>query len=83
MPAAPRQTGPLPPYGWMGSSWFSSAYHNNDAVCRLLVFTIMAGALMFAASVPDLFDDSQSVLAVAGYAGMRLAQVALRRCHPS
>ncbi|MEI2809661.1 MAG: low temperature requirement protein A [Nocardioides sp.] len=64
-------------WAWMGFTWFSSAYDNDDAVYRLLAFTIMAGALIFAASVPDLFDDGQSKLAVLGYAVMRLAQVVL------
>lgn len=73
-------------WAWMGFTWFSSAYDNDDAVYRLLAFTIMAGALIFAASVPDLFDDGQSRLTVIGYAVMRMGQVALwlraARDHP-
>lgn len=73
-------------WAWMGFTWFSSAYDNDDAVYRLLAFTIMAGALIFAASVPDLFDDGQSTLTVIGYVVMRMGQVALwlraARDHP-
>ena len=59
-------------WAWVGFTWFASAYDNDDALYRLLAFVIMTGSLMLAASVPDLFADGQSPLAVAGYAVMRL-----------
>ena len=64
-------------WAWVGFTWFDSAYDNDDALYRLLAFVIMTGSLMLAASVPDLFADGQSLLAVAGYAVMRLGYVAL------
>jgi low temperature requirement protein LtrA len=70
----------------MNYTWFASAYDSDDVVFRLLTFTIMTGSLMLAAGVPDLFDDGQSGVVVAGYAVMRLGMVALwlraARAHP-
>lgn len=64
-------------WAWMNYTWFASAYERDDVVYRLLTFTIMVGALMLAAGVPDLFDTGQSGLLVAGYAVMRFAMVAM------
>lgn len=64
-------------WAWMGYTWYASAYDNDDVVFRLLSFVIMAGCLVLAASIPDLFADGQSGMAVAGYAIMRLGLVAL------
>ena len=64
-------------WAWVNYTWFASAYDSGDVVFRLLSFVIMAGSLMLAAGVPDLFADGQSVLVVAGYAVMRLGMVAL------
>lgn len=73
-------------WAWVNYTWFASAYDNDDVVFRLLTFVIMAGALALAAGVPDLFDDGQSPVTVAGYAVMRFAMVALwlraARGHP-
>ena len=73
-------------WAWMNYTWFASAYDSDDVVFRLLTFTIMTGSLMLAAGVPDLFDDGQSGVVVAGYAVMRLGMVALwlraARSHP-
>ena len=73
-------------WAWMNYTWFASAYDSDDVVYRLLTFTIMTGSLMLAAGVPDLFDDGQSGVVVAGYAVMRLGMVALwvraARAHP-
>lgn len=64
-------------WAWMSFTWFASAYDCDDVVYRVLTFTIMSGSLLLAAGVPDLFDDGQSGVVVAGYAVMRLAMVAL------
>lgn len=73
-------------WAWVNYTWFASAYDSGDLLFRLLSFVIMTGSLMLAAAVPDLFADGQSVLAVAGYAVMRLGMVALwlraARGHP-
>jgi len=64
-------------WAWMSYTWFASAYDCDDVVYRVLTFTIMSGSLLLAAGVPDLFDDGQSGVVVAGYAVMRLGMVAL------
>jgi low temperature requirement protein LtrA len=64
-------------WAWVGYTWFASAYDSGDVVYRVLSLVIMAGSLLLAAGVPDLFADSQSALVVAGYCVMRLAMVSL------
>lgn len=64
-------------WAWMNYTWFASSYDNNDVGFRLLSLLIMAGALMLAAGVPDIFADGQSVIVVLGYAVMRLGMVGL------
>ncbi|EWT03079.1 low temperature requirement protein A [Intrasporangium oryzae NRRL B-24470] len=64
-------------WAWMNYTWFASSYDCDDVTYRLLTFTIMAGSLMLAAGIPDLFATRQSVLVVAGYAVMRFAMVAM------
>ena len=39
-----------------------SAHDNDDVIFRLLAFVIMAGCLVLAASIPDLFADGKSTL---------------------
>ena len=58
-------------WAWMNYTWFASAYDNDDLPYRLLTLLQMAGALVFAAGVPSLFQG-QTLLAVVGYAAMRL-----------
>jgi low temperature requirement protein LtrA len=62
-------------WAWMNYTWFASAYDSDEVAFRLLTFTIRTGSLMLAAGVPDLFDDGQSGVVVAGYAVMRLGMV--------
>ncbi|HJQ45805.1 MAG TPA: low temperature requirement protein A, partial [Amycolatopsis sp.] len=73
-------------WAWMNYTWFASSYDCDDVVYRLLTFAIMAGSLMLAAGIPDLFETRQSGLVVAGYAVMRFAMVAMwlraARSHP-
>jgi low temperature requirement protein LtrA len=64
-------------WAWVGYTWFASAYDSGDVVYRVLSLVIMAGSLLLAAGVPDLFADGQSALVVAGYCLMRLAMVSL------
>ena len=64
-------------WAWVGYTWFASAYDSGDVVYRVLSLVIMAGSLLLAAGVPDLFADGQSVLVVTGYSVMRLAMVSL------
>ena len=64
-------------WAWMNYTWFASSYDCDDVWYRLMTFAIMAGSLMLAAGIPDLFDDGQSRLVVGGYALMRFAMVAM------
>ena len=64
-------------WAWVGYTWFASAYDSGDVVYRVLSLVIMAGSLLLAAGVPDLFADGQSALVVTGYSVMRLAMVSL------
>ena len=64
-------------WAWMNFTWFASAYDSDDLPYRLAVFVQIAGALILAAGVPDMFADRAPNLAtVAGYVVMRLALVA-------
>ena len=58
-------------WAWMNYTWFSSAYDSDDAVWRVLTLLQMVGVLIFATSVPGLFEG-RTLLAVVGYAAMRL-----------
>ena len=64
-------------WAWMNYTWFASSYDCDDVPYRLLTFTIMAGSLLLAAGIPELFDTGQSGLVVGGYAVMRFAMVAM------
>ena len=51
-----------------------SAHDNDDVIFRLLAFVIMAGCLVLAASIPDLFADGKSTLAASrGHGGHRFS----------
>jgi len=63
-------------WAWMNFTWFASAYDNDDVPYRLTVFVLMAGALVFAAGMPD-FARGDLRLPVAGYVLMRVAMIAL------
>src|SRR6478609_4052919 len=64
-------------WAWMNYTWFASSYDCDDVTYRLLTFAIMAGSLMLAAGIPELFSTEQSGLVVGGYAVMRFAMVAM------
>jgi low temperature requirement protein LtrA len=64
-------------WAWMNYTWFASSYDCDDVTYRLLTFAIMAGSLMLAAGIPELFSTQQSGLVVGGYAVMRFAMVAM------
>jgi len=63
-------------WAWMNFTWFASAYDNDDVPYRLVVFVLMAGALVFAAGMPDFVRGDLRV-PVAGYVLMRLAMIVL------
>ena len=63
-------------WAWMNFTWFASAYDCDDVPYRLAVFVQIAGALIFAAGVPAMFEShAPNVATVGGYVVMRLALV--------
>ncbi len=60
---------------WLNFTWFASAFDCDDTVYRLMTFVQMSGALILAAGIPRIFEDTDLVLATAGYVVMRLALV--------
>ncbi|MGH2380677.1 MAG: low temperature requirement protein A [Candidatus Limnocylindria bacterium] len=62
-------------WAWVNFTWFASAYDNDDVVFRLTMFVIMTGALVFAAGIPQFFDERDFTLSVLGYVIMRIALV--------
>ena len=70
-------------WAWMNFTWFASAYDNDDALYRVLVFVQMAGVLLLAAGVPRAFEHRDFDVVLAGYLVMRaaLATLWLRAAH--
>ncbi len=65
-------------WAWMNFTWFASAYDNDDTLYRLLTMAIMAGSLVMAAGIPNLFAGEPNFTPVIlGYVVMRLAMIVL------
>ena len=63
-------------WAWMNFTWFASAYDCDDVPYRLAVFVQIAGALILAAGIPEMFESrAPNVATVGGYVVMRLAVV--------
>lgn len=62
---------------WINFTWFASAYDTDDVAYRILVLVQMAGALVVATGVPQLFEDLDRSVVLVGYVIMRLASVTL------
>ena len=63
-------------WAWMNFTWFASAYDCDDVPYRLAVFVQIAGALVMAGGVSQMFEQRQPNAAVlGGYVLMRLALV--------
>jgi low temperature requirement protein LtrA len=68
-------------WAWINFSWFASAYDTDDWAFRLLTMVQMAGVLIFALGLPEMFesvdrgDRIDSRVMVAGYVVMRVAMV--------
>ncbi|MFC1412499.1 low temperature requirement protein A [Streptacidiphilus sp. N1-12] len=61
-------------WAWMNFSWFASAYDTDDIPYRLATLVQIAGALVFAAGVPRMFEGHYAV-GVLGYLVMRTVMV--------
>ena len=70
-------------WAWLGYSWFASAFDTDDWVFRLATMVQMAGVIVVALGVPQVFEsiDHGEVIdnrvVVAGYVVMRIALVFL------
>ena len=68
-------------WAWINFSWFSSAYDTDDWEFRLLTMVQMAGVLIFALGLPEMFESVHEGdridirMMVAGYVVMRVAMV--------
>ena len=68
-------------WAWINFSWFASAYDTDDWAYRLLTMVQMAGVLIFALGLPEMFESLDSGdhidirVMVAGYVVMRVAMV--------
>jgi len=64
-------------WAWMNFTWFASAYDNDDALYRVLVFVQMAGVLLLAAGVPRAFEHRDFDIVFVGYLVIRAGLVSL------
>jgi low temperature requirement protein LtrA len=68
-------------WAWINFSWFASAYDTDDWEFRLLTMVQMAGVLIFALGLPEMFESVHERehidirMMVAGYVVMRVAMV--------
>jgi low temperature requirement protein LtrA len=63
-------------WSWGGYAWLTSLVDPEEGVVRIAMFGAMAAFLVAALCVPEAFDDSALLFAVA-YAGVRIAHLAL------
>jgi low temperature requirement protein LtrA len=68
-------------WAWINFSWFASAYDTDDWEFRLLTMVQMAGVLILALGLPEMFESVHAGaridnrVMVAGYVVMRVAMV--------
>jgi low temperature requirement protein LtrA len=63
-------------WAWVGYAWLTSVVDPEEGVVRLVIFAAMAGLLVAALCVPDVFDDTALLFACA-YGVVRAAHIAL------
>jgi low temperature requirement protein LtrA len=63
-------------WSWVGYAWLTSVVDPEEGIVRFAMFGAMAGLLVAALCVPEAFDDSALLFAVA-YLGVRGAQIVL------
>jgi low temperature requirement protein LtrA len=70
-------------WAWINYSWFASAYDTDDWVFRVATMVQMAGVVVLALGLPEVFasidhgDTLDNDVVVAGYVVMRASQVVL------
>jgi low temperature requirement protein LtrA len=63
-------------WSWVGYSWLTSVVDPEEGGVRLVIFAAMAALLVAALCVPDVYDDTGLLFAVA-YGVVRVAQILL------
>jgi low temperature requirement protein LtrA len=63
-------------WAWVGYAWLTSVVDPEEGAVRIVLFAAMAGLLVAALCVPDVFDDTALLFACA-YAVVRAAHIAL------
>jgi low temperature requirement protein LtrA len=63
-------------WAWVGYAWLTSVIDPEEGAVRLVMFAAMAGLLVAALCVPEVFDDTGLLFACA-YAVVRIAHIAL------
>jgi low temperature requirement protein LtrA len=63
-------------WAWVGYAWLTSVVDPEEGVVRLVLFAAMAGLLVAALCVPDVFGDTALLFACA-YGVVRAAHIAL------
>src|SRR4051794_10251669 len=70
-------------WAWLNYSWFASAYDTDDWVFRVATMVQMAGVIVLALGIPQMFASLErggaidNHVMVAGYVVMRVALVSL------
>jgi low temperature requirement protein LtrA len=62
-------------WAWMNFTWFASAYDTDDACYRITTLVQIAGGLVMAAGIGQVFEHADFRVMVAGFVMMRLAMV--------
>jgi low temperature requirement protein LtrA len=63
-------------WSWVGYAWLTSVVDPEEGVVRIVMFAAMAGLLVVALCVPEAFDSSALLFAIA-YGVVRYSQIAL------
>ena len=63
-------------WSWVGYAWLTSVVDPEEGAVRIVMFAAMAGLLVAALCVPDVFDDTALLFACA-YGIVRVAHIAL------
>lgn len=63
-------------WAWMNFTWFATSFATDDWLYRVLTFVQMAGVLVLAAGIEDVYADGDLSVVVISYVVMRVALVA-------
>jgi low temperature requirement protein LtrA len=63
-------------WAWMNFTWFATSFATDDWLYRVLTILQMAGVLVLAAGIDDVYTGQPITVVVVGYVVMRVAMVA-------